>query len=157
LPKRPERSRIQICENFNEEIFKNPAVHSKGDNNIKLNTFMTIASIVAFIFGLAFLLAPVLVMSMYGVALDISGQYIGRYLGSAFLGIAAIGWFARNAKEDEAKRAILLGGFVVTLTGFVASLFDKFYGLGNALVWSTVVIYLLLAIGFGYFYFGKPK
>jgi hypothetical protein len=157
LPERPERSRIQICENFNEKIFKNPAVHSKGDNNMKLNTFMTIASIVAFLFGLAFLLAPVLVMSMYGVALDISGQYIGRYLGSAFLGIAAIGWFARNAKEDEAKRAILLGGFVVTLTGFVASLFDKFYGLGNALVWSTVVIYLLLAIGFGYFYFGKPK
>ncbi len=124
---------------------------------MKLNTFMAIASIVAFLFGLAFILAPVQTMSMYGVALDISGQYLGRYLGSAFLGIAVITWFARNAKGDDSLRAILLGDFILTFTGFMVSLFDKFLGPGNALVWSTVVIYLLLAIGFGYYYFGKPK
>ncbi len=124
---------------------------------MKLNTFMTIASIVAFLFGLAFILAPVQTMSMYGVALDISGQYVGRYLGSAFLGVAVMTWFARNTKGDDSLRAILLGDFVLTLTGFVVSLFDIFLGPGNTMVWSTVVIYLLLAIGFGYYYFGKPK
>jgi hypothetical protein len=118
---------------------------------------MTITAIVAFLFGLAFLLMPVQTMSMYGVSLDVSGQFVGRYLGSAFLGLAVIVWFARNAKADNTLRAILLGGFVVTFTGFVVALFDKFFGPGNAVVWSTVGIYLLLAIGFGYFYFGKPK
>ena len=122
---------------------------------MKLNTFMAIAAIVAFLFGLSFILMPVQTMSMYGVTLDITGQFVGRYLGSAFIGVAVLTWFARNTKGNGALRAILLGSFVLSLTGFVVALFDKFTGVGNALVWSTVVIYLLLGAGFGYFYFKK--
>jgi len=122
---------------------------------MKLNTFLAIAAIVAFLFGLAFILVPVQTMSMYGVTLDISGQFVGRYLGSAFLGVAVLTWFARNTQGNGALRAILLGNFVLTVTGFVVALFDVFTGVGNALVWSTVVIYLLLGVGFGYFYFKK--
>jgi hypothetical protein len=123
---------------------------------MKLNTFMSIAALVAFLFGLAFLLVPVQTMSYYGVDLDISGQYIARYLGSAFLGIAAITWFAKNADSGGmAFRAILLGGFVLCFTGFVASIFDVLYGPGNNLIWSTVAIYFLLSIGFGFYYFKK--
>ena len=124
---------------------------------MKLNTFMSIAALVAFLFGLAFLLVPVQTMSYYGVDLDISGQYVARYLGSAFLGIAVITWYARNVDSDnKALRAILLGGFVLCATGFVASIFDVLYGPGNNLIWSTVAIYFLLSIGFGYHYFKKP-
>jgi hypothetical protein len=123
---------------------------------MKLSSFMSIAALAAFLFGLAFLFVPVQTMSMYGVTLDISGQYIGRYLGSAFLGIAVITWFARNADpKGEAMRAIILGAFIMCATGFVASLFDVFYGPGNYLIWSTVALYFLLAVGFGYFQFGK--
>ena len=122
---------------------------------MKLNTFMAIAAIVAFLFGLSFILMPVQTMSMYGVTLDITGQFLGRYLGSAFIGVAVLTWFARNTKGNGALRAILLGSFVLSLTGFVVALFDVFTGVGNTLVWSTVVIYLLLGAGFGYFYFKK--
>ena len=123
---------------------------------MKLNTFMAIAAILVFLFGLSFILMPVQTMSIYGVALDISGQFLGRYLGSAYLGIAILTWFARNApKEDGALRAILLGNSVLTVTGLVVALLDVFTGVGNMLAWSTVVIYLLLAAGFGYFYFKK--
>ncbi len=119
------------------------------------NLFMSIAAIVAFLFGLAFLLMPVQTMSMYGVDLDISGQFLGRYLGSAFLGIAILTWFSRDSDESKALRAILLGGFILTLTGLVVGVFDATTGIGNSMVWSTVVIYLLLAAGYGYFYFVK--
>jgi hypothetical protein len=122
---------------------------------MKPNTFLAIAAVVAFLFGLSFILMPVQTMSMYGVTLDITGQFLGRYLGSAFLGVAVLNWFGRNSKDNEAYRAILLGDFVLALTGFVVALFDVFTGVGNALVWSTVVIYLLLGAGFGYFYFKK--
>ena len=125
---------------------------------MKLNTFMSIAAVVAFLFGLSFLLAPVQTMSMYGVTLDVSGQYLGRYLGSAFLGVAVLTWFAKNANpKDVVTQSILLGEFALSITGFVVALFDKFYGVGNNLVWSTVIIYLLLAVGFGYFRFGKTS
>jgi hypothetical protein len=116
---------------------------------------MAIAAIVAFLFGLSFILMPVQTMAMYGVTLDISGQFLGRYLGSAFLGVAVLTWFARNAKDDGALRAILLGNTLLAVTGFVVALLDVFTGVGNTLVWSTVVIYLLLTAGFGYFYFEK--
>jgi hypothetical protein len=122
---------------------------------MKLNTLLSIAGLVALLFGLAFLLAPVQTMDMYGVTLDISGQYVARYLGSAFLGLGVLNWSARNAKPNEAGvRAIILGGVILSITGFIASLFDVFTGPGNNLVWSTVVIYFFLMLGYGYFQFG---
>jgi ABC-type transport system involved in multi-copper enzyme maturation permease subunit len=50
---------------------------------------------------------------------------------------------------------LLTGLFVTMLLGFVVALYDKFAGSGNGLIWLNVVIYLLLAIGFGYFAFMK--
>ena len=125
---------------------------------MKLKTFMSIAAVAAFLFGLSFLFMPVQTLAIYGVALDVSGHYIARYLGSAFLGIATITWFARNTKQNnEAMQANLLGAFVLTFTGFIASVFDALYGVGNNLTWSTVIIYFLLAAGFAYFRFGKAS
>jgi hypothetical protein len=37
---------------------------------MKLNTFMTIAAVIALGFGLAFILVPTQMMSLYGVTLD---------------------------------------------------------------------------------------
>ena len=122
---------------------------------MKLNTFLSIAGILALLFGLAFLFVPVQTMAMYGVTLDISGQYVARYLGSAFLGLGVLNWSARNAKSnDGGVRAIIMGGVILSITGFIASLFDVFTGPGNNFVWSTVVIYFFLMLGYGYFQFG---
>lgn len=123
---------------------------------MKSSTFLGITAVVALFFGLSFYIIPVETMAVYGVTLDISGQYIARYLGSAFLGVAVINWFVRNNSVKETfMQSILLGFFILTLTGFVASVFDALSGVGNNLVWSTVFIYLVLAIGFGYYRFGK--
>jgi hypothetical protein len=93
-------------------------------------------------------------MAMYGVTLDISGQAVARYLGSAFLGLGVLNLSARNAKpNDGGVRAIILGGVILSITGFIASLYDVFTGPGNNLVWSTVVIYFFLMLGYGYFQF----
>ena len=119
--------------------------------------FMTIAAVVAALFGLAFILVPAQLMSFYGVTLDASGQWVGRYLGSAFIGIAALTWQARNAPAGEALRAVVLGDLAVSVTGLVVAVFDRIYGTGNALVWSTVVLYAFLTVGFGYFQFVKPQ
>lgn len=124
---------------------------------MKLTTFLSIAAFLALLFGLAFFFAPVPTMSMYGVVLDISGQSIAKYLGAAYLGVAAIVWLARNAKPDnEALRAITMGGFILCLASLVVAVLDVSKGGGNNLIWSTVVIHLLLAAGFGYFQFKKP-
>ena len=64
---------------------------------MKLGTFMAIAAVIAFIFGLSFILVPSQLLSMYGETLGITGQWVARYLGSAFIGIGVVNWFTRNA------------------------------------------------------------
>jgi hypothetical protein len=123
---------------------------------MKLTLFMTLAAIVALLFGLAFLLVPAGLLSLYGVTLDSGGQWIARYLGSAFLAIAAMTWLGRAA-SGPGLRAILVGDFVLAITGLLVAIFDRLYGVGNMLVWSTLGIYLLLSLGFGYFVLLKPS
>jgi hypothetical protein len=123
---------------------------------MKLGTFMAIAAVIAFVFGLAFILIPAQTLAMYGETLDSTGQWVARYLGSAFIGIAVVSWFARNSAQNGAMRAIILGFFVLSITGLIVAVLDVIEGSGNAFIWVTVVIYLFMALGFGYFQFIKP-
>jgi hypothetical protein len=120
---------------------------------MKLSTLFIIAAVISFLYGLAFMIVPANTMALYGVNLSVGGLFIVRYLGATFIGLAVLAWLARNARPSEARAAIVLALFTTTALGFVVALYDKFAGVGNALVWSSVVIYLLLAIGFGYFSF----
>jgi hypothetical protein len=45
--------------------------------------------------------------------------------------------------------------FIGDAIGFVVALIAQLGGVENELGWSTVAIYLLLAVGFGYFRFAK--
>jgi hypothetical protein len=118
---------------------------------MKLNTFMMIAAIIALIFGLGFILAPAASLKPYGVSTDLTGLFLGRYFGASLIGLSFVNWLTRNT----ASKGLLTGLFVTMLLGFLVALYDKFAGNGNALIWLNVVIYLLLAIGFGYFAFMK--
>jgi len=117
---------------------------------------MTVAAVGALLFGLAFLLVPAGLLSLYGITLDPSNQWVARYFGSALLGLASIIWLGRAATSGPALRAILVGGFVVSITGLVVAIFELLHGSGNILVWSTAAIYLLLSLGFGDFVFRTP-
>ena len=123
---------------------------------MKLKTLMVITSIVGLLFGLGFFLFPAWTEASYGVNLDIGGQYIARLLGSAFLGYAVLLWLARNTPPSRARRAIVVSVFVTMLLGLILSIYDRIVGIENALAWSSLAIYLLLSIGFGYFSFIKP-
>jgi len=118
---------------------------------MKLNTFMMIAAVIALIFGLGFILAPSSSLQLYGTSTNLTGEFLGRYLGASLIGLAFVIWLTRNA----ASKGLLAGLFVTMVLGFVVALYDKFAGSGNAFIWVNVVIYLLLALGFGYFAFMK--
>lgn len=123
---------------------------------MKRSTFMAIAAVFALVFGLAFLLIPVPLTSLYGITLDADGQWIARCLGSAFLGAAVTTWFGKNAPQDEALRAILLGDFALAATGLAAAVLYAILGSANPLIWSVAVVYAFLTAGFVYFRFVKP-
>jgi hypothetical protein len=119
--------------------------------------FFVIASILGLVFGLAFLLAPEKLMSFYGVTLDPAGQWIGRFLGAQLVGLAIITWLARNAPTSGTLSAIMIGNLVGSAIALVLAMLQGIAGFGNALVWSTAVVYAFLAAGFAYFQFGKSQ
>lgn len=123
---------------------------------MKLSTLFTVHAIVALLFGFGFVFAPAATLAPYGVTVNEGGILISRLLGAAFFGFSMISWFARNSEESTARQAIVLGYFLGFSVGFAASLFGQLSNVGNALGWSTVGIYLLLALGYGYFQFIKP-
>jgi hypothetical protein len=129
----------------------------KGENLVKLSTLFTIFAVVSAIFGLTFVFVPELAMSFYGVAISPGGALVARLFGAALLGYAVLTWFARNAGDSDARKAIILALFVGETVGFIVALLGQLAGVVNALGWSTVAIYLLLALGFGYFQFIKPS
>ena len=124
---------------------------------MKLKTFFTIHAIVALVFGLGLVFAPAATLAPYGVTTNEDGLLISRLLGAAYLGFSMVAWFARNTEESAARQAIVLGFFIGFTVGFVAFLFGGLSGIGNALGWSNVGIYFLLALGYGYFQFAKPS
>jgi len=123
---------------------------------MKLNMFMAIVAVVAGLFGLGFVFSPEQVLSYYGATSDAAANYMAQLFGAALLGFAAILWLCKDAEDSAVRQAILLGLFVAEGVGFVVALITQLRGGINALGWSTVIIYLLFALGFGYFRFIKP-
>jgi hypothetical protein len=124
---------------------------------MNLKNLFLINAIIALFFGVVFVLLPQDTLAQYGVKmLPKAGILVARLFGSALLGLAIISWFARSFTRDV-QQDIILGLFVLSGVGFVVTLLAQLDGVVNSLGWTTVVIYLLLALGFGYFRFIKTK
>jgi hypothetical protein len=122
---------------------------------MKLNSFLMLATIVAAVFGLAFLLAPSQLVAMYGVTLTPATEVIGRIAGSVILGFAIVFWAARNENAAETFKAVLVAGCIANGLDCLILLHATATGLLNGLGWLQVLINGALAAGFGYFAFGK--
>ncbi len=123
---------------------------------MRLRPLLMTGAAIATVFGVAFVVAPGTLLSIYGVTLDKAGTVVAQLLGSALIGLAVLDWFARNVTDPEAQRAVVLANLVSDGVGFVVVLLGQLAGVANALNWSTVAIYLLLVVGFGYVQFAKP-
>lgn len=122
---------------------------------MKVRSLFVVHSMIAFVFGLSFLLAPIQVISIYGGVLTEAGALVGRLFGGTLLTIAAVLWLAREADESTARQAILQGVFVTLIVGVLAALHGVLTGAVNAFGWSTVIIYLALALCYGSLIFRK--
>ena len=120
-------------------------------------TFLTFASVVAFIFALGFMLMPTQLISFYNVTLNEGGILISRLFGAALLGFGLLNWSARDFGGGEAQQAILTANLAADAVGFIFSLLGQLGGVPgvNALGWSTVLIYLILTAGFAYLRFAR--
>jgi hypothetical protein len=123
---------------------------------MKLSTLFVINAVLALLFGLAFVIFPAQVLSLYSAETNVTSIYMTRLLGAAFIGYAILTWLVKDSGGSAELRAILLALFVGDMLGFVISLYNQLLFSTSALSWSTVLIYLLLGLGFGYFFWKTP-
>jgi hypothetical protein len=111
---------------------------------------MAVASIV---YALLILILPAMMLNGHGMDVNDSAILMGRFFGSALLGLGLTAWFARNTAPSNARSAIILAFFIADVVGFVVSLMAMIAGQMNALGWLPVVIYLVFSVSLGYFQF----
>jgi NAD/NADP transhydrogenase beta subunit len=117
---------------------------------------MIIKALITVVFGIGFLLLPKAVMSLYGVTLEPAGAMMTQFFGATFILISVVLWLARNAPYSEVTlQALLLAIVIGDAIGFIVALMAQLSGVPNALGWLNVALWLLLALGFGYFRFVK--
>lgn len=122
---------------------------------MKLGSFLAIKAVISLVFGLLFALLPAVAMSLYGVQLDAAGIVMARYFGACLIGIGLICWLNRSG-DAQLLQNITLSLCIADTIGFIVALMAQLSGLINALGWINVIIWLLLALGLGYFRFLKP-
>lgn len=124
---------------------------------MKLSTLLVVAAVIGAAFGVAFVVASGPLLSVYGITLDKAGTLVAQLFGALLIGLAVLNWFARNVTDPEARQAIVYGNLVGDVIGFVVILIGQLAGIANAVGWSSVAIYLLLALGFAYVQFMQPR
>src|SRR3954470_10217550 len=121
------------------------------------NNFLLAATVVAAVFGLAFLVAPSQLVGLYGITLTPQSEVIGRIAGSVIVGFAIVFWGAREGNAADALRAAMMAGLVGNALDTLVLLHATLTGLLNGLGWLQVLINGALAAGFWYFSWGKGK
>jgi hypothetical protein len=124
---------------------------------MRLGTLLRLAGLLALAFGIGFLFAPARVLSMYGLAAEPTVVLLARFFGSALVQLGLVFYLIRDVSDPTTRRGVVIGSFLGSLAGFVVSLTAQFWGLVNSFGWSTVAIYGLLLLGYGYFVFGSPR
>ena len=77
---------------------------------MKLSLLLTINAIVAFIFGLAFVIMPGQTIAMYGPMSTPALNYAAQLFGSALLTISILTWMARNGSMGETGYRFIIYG-----------------------------------------------
>ena len=112
--------------------------------------YLTIAGIVAIVFGIGFVLIPATLLLLYGEAATPGAVLNIQFFGSLLIGVGVISWFAREARDSMALRAVLTGLLIGDVVGLGVNFWGTFSGVLNALAWSTTLLYVLLIAGAAY-------
>lgn len=117
----------------------------------KIRILLAAGAVVGLMFGFGLLLAPGLLLNLYGLTTDSTGELIARLFGVEFIGFNVATWVARESDpraEGSAARAVIRAHLVSETIGALVSAWAALRGFGNPLFWSVVAIYAIFAAAF---------
>lgn len=109
--------------------------------------YLTIVAVLGALYAIGFVLFPTQSLALYGVSGQPNAALNAQFFGAALASIAAISWFARDFRDLDAVRGVLIGELVGFVVGLFVNLYGTMQGLLNAMAWSSTVLYVLLIAG----------
>ena len=111
---------------------------------MKLGTFISIHSILLFLFGLGFLLVPAWMLSVYGTSTNSTGLLVARIFGIGNIQLSILMWTSRNDVGSKILKTLVLMLFLGNALAFMLALQAQISGIFNVLGWTNVALYLPL-------------
>jgi len=108
---------------------------------------LTIGAVLATIFGLALALAPVQMLSGFGMATPPEALVVSRDIGVTLIGVAVINWLARD-QTGPAVRAILIGNIVIQVLEAIVNDVEVVVGIIPTPALGGVALHIVLALIF---------
>jgi hypothetical protein len=124
---------------------------------MKFSNVLVVNAIISLLYGIGLVLLPSTVLSMYGVTPGPAVNLASQLFGVELLHVGLICWLARKVSDSPAQRAIIIASLIGQVIGLIVSLMGTLSGVFNAVGWSAVAIYLVLALGYAYLQFMKPS
>ena len=130
---------------------------------MKLRMVLIVNTIVALIFAAGLLLAPKTMLALFGISVgstvnfNASLGFVAQLLGAALTLPGLLGFFAGGMTDAGARRSVVISLFVFEVIGLAVSLLGMLSKVMNLTGWAIVAIFLLFALGYGYFLFMKPS
>ena len=94
-----------------------------------------------------FVFFPSQIAPIYGVPADPHTVLEIQFFGSALIWVGVVSWLARDFRDWDAVRAVVIATAVGCIVGGGVNLLGTFQGLMNGMAWSSTVIYALLLVG----------
>ena len=124
---------------------------------MKLSNLYLLNTAVAFIFALGLLLGPATILQIFGLSTGNTEKLLAQLFGASLAGFGILSFFARDFTDPKAQDGAALTVFIFNVVAFIVSLLAVFSKVWKSGGWLAVIIFLILALAFGYFQFIGPK
>lgn len=115
-----------------------------------MRTLFTVACAVELLFGIGFMTAPTVLVSLFGATLGDFGGLLGRMLGTALVGFAVLLWIGRQSSSRETRWAVLVSVSTYWVLSAFFLLLGQLSGVMNVMGWGAFGIHLVLATAAGF-------
>ncbi len=119
---------------------------------MKLSNLFIFNAVVALAFGIGFVLFPATVYNVFGVEISPSAIFAGQLFGVELVAVGLLCWFVRNVRDTVIIPKIILALLIADVLGLIVTLMGSLSSVMNTLGWLTVMIYLILVVGYAYFW-----
>jgi drug/metabolite transporter (DMT)-like permease len=116
-----------------------------------IKLFLSIIGALGVVHGIAFIVGPYQVASVYGLEQSLAVALVSRLFGAALVAWGAILWQAKTFRDETAIRSVLISTCVAEAISLVFVVQATLAGTLNPMGWVAVVIYLFGAAGCAYF------